>query len=77
MGEFYNISTINHNIKAILRWISDNYPPEKQGTLIKKAIVIMITEKTKNMSDEEKIKFACHTYKTQQLIYCKNNIPTS
>lgn len=38
-GEFYNISTINHNIKAILRWISDNYPPEKQSNLMKKAVV--------------------------------------
>ena len=41
---------------------------------------LMITEKTKDMTDDEKIIFAkqsCHSYKTQQLIYCKNNIPTS
>lgn len=41
---------------------------------------IMITEKTKNMSDDEKITFAkqcCHSYRSQQLLYCKNNIPTS
>jgi hypothetical protein len=41
---------------------------------------IMITEKTKNMSDDEKIKFAkqcCHSYRTQQLLYCKKNIPIS